>query len=150
MSYQSPLGQKLIGKIVGDEFDFQGGSQKNKVKRGPWYSGNTSRLQREAGSSILPGSTKIIKRMRVASGNKHLSKCPSVNFKKYEPKRLYSNTYTYRNYCGCFIFGWRGIFWSKAIPELSKTKRTNSTTSRISTESIPRDATRDRQTQNRK
>lgn len=24
---------------------------------GPWYSGNTSRLQREAGSSILPGST---------------------------------------------------------------------------------------------
>lgn len=28
---------------------------------GPWYSGNTSRLQREAGSSILPGSTKIIK-----------------------------------------------------------------------------------------
>jgi len=32
MSYQSPLGQKLIGKIVGDEFDFQGGSQKIKVK----------------------------------------------------------------------------------------------------------------------
>ena len=26
---------------------------------GPWYSGNTSRLQREAGSSILPGSTEI-------------------------------------------------------------------------------------------
>ncbi len=32
MSYQSPLGQKLIGQKVGYEFDFQGGDEKFKVK----------------------------------------------------------------------------------------------------------------------
>ena len=32
ISYQSPLGQKLIGQKVGAEFDFKGGEQKVKVK----------------------------------------------------------------------------------------------------------------------
>jgi len=32
ISYQSPLGQELIGKKVSDEFDFMGGSKKVKVK----------------------------------------------------------------------------------------------------------------------
>src|SRR4030042_2418990 len=32
ISYQSPLGQKLIGKKAGDEFDFQAGSKKVKEK----------------------------------------------------------------------------------------------------------------------
>jgi len=32
ISYQSPLGQRLIGKKVNDEFDFTGGSKKVKVK----------------------------------------------------------------------------------------------------------------------
>jgi len=32
ISYQSPLGQSLIGKVVGKEFDFAGGSKKIKVK----------------------------------------------------------------------------------------------------------------------
>ncbi len=32
MSYQSPLGQKLIGQKVGHEFDFGGGKEKFKVK----------------------------------------------------------------------------------------------------------------------
>lgn len=32
MSYQSPLGQKLIGQKIGLEFDFMGGSEKIKVK----------------------------------------------------------------------------------------------------------------------
>ena len=32
ISYQSPLGQKLIGKSAGDEFDFIGGPKKVKVK----------------------------------------------------------------------------------------------------------------------
>ena len=69
ISYQSPLGQRLIGKKIGEEFDFTGGNKKVKVKvveikyeiLGLWYSGNTSRLQREAGSSILPRSTHNFK-----------------------------------------------------------------------------------------
>jgi transcription elongation factor GreA len=32
ISYQSPLGQQLLGKKVGEEFDFIGGSKKIKVK----------------------------------------------------------------------------------------------------------------------
>ena len=32
ISYQSPLGQNLIGKEVGKEFDFMGGNKKVKVK----------------------------------------------------------------------------------------------------------------------
>lgn len=32
MSYQSPLGQKLIGQKVGHEFDFKGGEEKFKIK----------------------------------------------------------------------------------------------------------------------
>jgi transcription elongation factor GreA len=32
ISYQSPLGQKLIGQQIGNEFDFIGGSKKVKVK----------------------------------------------------------------------------------------------------------------------
>jgi len=32
ISYQSPLGQKLIGKKAGDEFDFMAGNKKVKVK----------------------------------------------------------------------------------------------------------------------
>jgi len=32
MSYQSPLGEKLIGQKVGKEFDFQSGAKKVKVK----------------------------------------------------------------------------------------------------------------------
>lgn len=32
ISYQSPLGQKLIGQRIGTEFDFKGGEQKVKVK----------------------------------------------------------------------------------------------------------------------
>ena len=32
ISYQSPLGQKLIGQKIGAEFDFKGGEEKVKVK----------------------------------------------------------------------------------------------------------------------
>lgn len=32
ISYQSPLGQKLIGQKVGKEFDFKGGEEKVKIK----------------------------------------------------------------------------------------------------------------------
>jgi len=32
ISYQSPLGQNLIGKRINDEFDFQAGNKKIKVK----------------------------------------------------------------------------------------------------------------------
>lgn len=32
ISYQSPLGQNLIGKKINDEFDFQAGNKKIKVK----------------------------------------------------------------------------------------------------------------------
>jgi len=32
ISYQSPLGQKLLGKKVGQEFDFIGGNKKVKIK----------------------------------------------------------------------------------------------------------------------
>ena len=32
LSYQSPLGQKLIGQKVGKEFNFEGGSKKAKIK----------------------------------------------------------------------------------------------------------------------
>lgn len=32
ISYQSPLGQRLIGKKIGEEFDFTGGNKKVKVK----------------------------------------------------------------------------------------------------------------------
>ena len=38
---------------------------------GPWYSGNTSRLQREAASSILAGSTSLTQR---SGNNKFMSK----------------------------------------------------------------------------
>ena len=32
MSYQSPLGQQLMGQGIGKEFDFQGGEKKVKIK----------------------------------------------------------------------------------------------------------------------